>query len=363
MTTPACGELAGIRDLQLIQDAGTVEGTDATDSDPTWNDASGREGPSPVPGIDGAIPDGNEVEGPDAAGVDATVPLDANGADATAPLDATNAPETSSPPACDGGLLPCKGVCVDPRSDPNNCNGCGNVCGTGACGTSIVADMSSAPVGWTFNGIATYDAVAASAVLTPATLSSAGTAIFAHPVTLDEFTAQFDFRMGFGGGTRCDGMGFMFEQTGPNALGANGSGLGMLDLAGFGVEFDIFDNGLCGDFNDDHVAIDSLAFCNSQLNNPLPETLAASGDLTSQVDLGDAQWHHAVATLQSGQMSVKIDSVQAIAGAAVPGLQVGSPYYFGFAGGTGALVGPDGSGGFRTEVRRVSIVFPTPRCL
>jgi hypothetical protein len=37
-----------------------------------------------------------------------------------------------SGPACAGTTTCCDGKCVDLKSDPNNCNGCGRVCTAGA---------------------------------------------------------------------------------------------------------------------------------------------------------------------------------------------------------------------------------------
>jgi hypothetical protein len=47
---------------------------------------------------------------------------------------------------------------------------------------------------------------------------------------------------------------------------------------------------------------------------------------------------------------------------ALSGFVANTPAYFGFGGATGGLV-LNGAGGYRSEVKNVVIVFPTPRCL
>ena len=262
--------------------------------------------------------------------------------------------------ACDGGIR-CNGVCVDPTSDPDNCNGCGNVCSTGLCGTTVTQSLATTPTGWTFNGSAAYNQFAPSAELTPATNYQAGTFVYDHPVTTDAFDVTFMFRMGLGGGLRSDGIGFMIEQSGAAALGATGAGLGMAGLSGYGVELDIYDNGECGDTSSDHVGVDDLTLCDSQQGTPgaLAET-----DVTGTVDLADAHWHSAEVVLSQGALTVSVDGAVVESAVALPQLQTDAAYWFGFAGGTGGLLQIDGgAGGYRQEVKDIVLTFPTPRCL
>jgi len=261
----------------------------------------------------------------------------------------------------DGGGILCGGQCVDPSNDPKNCNGCGNACPTGVCGTSVSASMATAPTSWTFNGVASFNGFAPSAELTPVGNYQAGSVVYDDPIVVDSFSVTFEFRMGLNGGTRSDGIGFMIEQDGATALGGTGAGLGMTGLSGYGVELDIYDNGVCGDSNNDHVGIDDLSICSAKEGTPTSLTTA---DVTGTVDLADAHFHAAEVSLKKGALSVTIDGNSVVTDVPLPNLKVGGAYYFGFAGGTGGLLAADGgTGGYRQEIRDVVITFPTPRCL
>jgi hypothetical protein len=291
-------------------------------------------------------------------------PIGSQADSATEPFTDTSR-EAGAPDAegtCDGGIL-CDGVCVNPVADPKNCGACGNTCTTGVCGASIHADLRSQPTSWRFNGSAAYDKSTSSGVLTLANVPSrAGTLIYEHSAVVDEFDATFDFRIGFGGGgTRDDGMGFMFERAGATAVGPKGGALGMVGLDGYAMELDIFGNGVCGDANGNHVGIDSLAQCD--LADLMPTSIYASPDLTGNIDLGDGAWHTAKVKLKGAAMSIAVDGTQIVTGQALTGFQPGGEYYFGFAGATGGWSAADGGGGYRSEVRNVTIAFPTPRCL
>jgi hypothetical protein len=263
-------------------------------------------------------------------------------------------------PCGDGGIV-CDGACIDPASDSLNCGRCGNVCPSGRCGASILADMSTKPAAWSFNGSAQYDPTEQSAVMTSANgTHQAGSVVYEDPVTFGWFTANFQFRIGYGGGARDDGMGFMFQTTGPTAVGGYGHGLGMTGLAGWGVEMDIYDNSRCGDSTDNHVGVDSLAECDAAANTGLPTSLF-SLDVTSVLDLADGKWHTATVKLDREALSVFVDDAGLADHVGLPGYVVNVPAYFGFGGGTGNAMAD--AGGSRTEVKNVSITLLAPRCL
>ena len=306
------------------------------------------------------------------AGLDAASAGDDGGVDAfdgsvvgasDAASDAPGVPSDAvAPISCGDAGIVCDGACIDPTSDPLNCNGCGNVCASGICGATLAASMASLPSGWMFNGSATYNSFAPSAELTlPGVLDQAGTFVYANPVQVDAMDVQFEFRIGLNGGTRSDGMGFMLEQSGPSAVGGTGGSLGMAGLSGFGVELDIFDNDVCGDTSNNHVGVDDLTICNAGAGTP---TSLAEVDLaTATLDLGDAHWHAADIAIASGAVTLTIDGTVLLTSVPLTGLNAGAPYYLGFAGATGGLVAGDAGGGYRQEVKDVVIAFPTARCL
>jgi hypothetical protein len=306
-------------------------------------------------GIDAAT--GTEAAVDVSADVPSTPPVDA-GVHETGSGDAA-APDGNvdgDAGGCSGGTIRCGSSCVDPTTDYNNCGGCGNWCSTGICGTTLSADMTQSPTGWSFNGVALWDSAGPSARLTTAmTDLVAGSVVYVHPIVTDTFDASFQFRIGANGGGQWDGMGFMLETTGPTAVGSNGGGLGMAGLTGFGVELDVYDNGQCGDGNANHVGIDVLNDCGSGLLT----SLFASPDLTGTVTLSDGQWHTANVQLSAGTMSVTVDG-HAVAGILLQGFVPGTRYYYGFA---GAIGGGSGSLGMQTEVKAVTVTFPSPRCL
>jgi hypothetical protein len=298
----------------------------------------------------------------DDEGTDAGLGPGADAGHGDASLDASgNSPDVGAPIVCGDGGLVCNGACIDPASDPKNCNGCGNVCSSGLCGTSLAASMTSSPAGWLFNGTAVYNSFAPSAQLTAAGVTDqAGTFVYANAVKVDSMTVQFEFRIGLEGGTRSDGMGFMIEQSGATAVGGIGSSLGMAGLTGFGVELDIYDNAICGDTSGDHVGVDDLAICDQSEGTP---TSLSEVDVTSTVDLGDTHWHTAIVAIDAGAVTLTIDGNVALTDVPLTGFQATAPYYIGFAGATGGLVLPDGGGGYRQEVKNVLVTFATARCL
>ncbi len=252
---------------------------------------------------------------------------------------------------CDPGFADCDGTagdgCEADLASPATCGACGVVCG-GGCGATLAAAMTAPPDGWSWNGDASYDAQGQVGVLTPDSNNRAGTLVYARAVATDAFVATFQVR--FSGGAAADGMGFLLESDGPTAVGANASGLGMAGLHGFGVELDIYDNQVCGDLDQNHVGVDTLARC--QGGGPTP----VAAPVTAPVTLADRAWHTATVTLAGGAFAVTIDGAAVGEPVALPGFVGGAPYFYGFGGATGGASA-------RIEVRGVQIQFPTARCL
>jgi hypothetical protein len=309
---------------------------------------------------------GGGVDASDSGARDSSLVADGGAGDSSV-TDSSNVAEGESSTGCEGGQILCNGGCI-PWNDPANCGSCGNSCADGMCGLSIAASMQTRPSGWLFNGAAALSdagvgsdagdaSVAGSAILVPkGSVGVEGTVVYSHPIVAEAFTASFQFRMGFGGGSeRANGMGFMLETNGPTAVGSGGGGLGISGLTGYGVELDIYNNMNCGDTNNDHIGIDLLPPCEPCVDTT-PTSLYAS-QVTNFVDLGDAQWHSATVTLQAGAVSVAIDG-NALANSALTGWTPGVAYFYGF----GAAMGPN-IPGYQAEVKDVSIVFPQPTCL
>ena len=70
------------------------------------------------------------------------------------------APSATQPSACDAPRVKCGATCVDPMTDPNNCGGCGSICGPNAScvgGRCQCAGVSSAGSPWTNWNNSWYD--------------------------------------------------------------------------------------------------------------------------------------------------------------------------------------------------------------
>ena len=220
-------------------------------------------------------------------------------------------------------------------------------CGAGyACGTSFTAFTGSQPAGWQANGNAVYDTSGNSAQLTDNNTGEVGTWIYAHELQIDTITVQFDFYNGVF--TGADGMGLMFEQNGPTALGGGAGGLGIAGLNGFGVEIDDYNNQACLDDNQNHIGIDSLTLC----NNELPTMLTVNDSPGFETD--DGNWHTMTVRVANGSFTVTADGHAEFTNYTPSGWSNGA-YYLGFGGGSGGL--PN----FH-NVRNVTVTFQAAHC-
>jgi hypothetical protein len=256
----------------------------------------------------------------------------------------------------------CAGDCVDLSSDPSHCGSCDQTCSSGVCGTAI-SGWPTSP--WRVNGTATFgmgDFGTMTGILTNGGTNGAGTIVYTRPVVVDSFTATFLFYIG--GGTTDpdadivlggDGLAFVFESTGPDAVTTLGSCFGVCGLTGFGVELDTYDNEGCGDTSANHVAVDDLTKCTAPGGSLLPTTLFANNSLP--FTLSDGKTHMAVVQLDKGAVTVTLDGTAVVTSFLIPKFVEGSPYYFGFGGGSGGAVN------FHEVSPDLTITFPTPRCL
>ncbi len=276
---------------------------------------------------------------------------------------------------CDNPLAADGTVCVDPNActlgstcTAGACGG-GTACTTLPCAASLTAFSGTNTPGWTFNGVAAYDATANTVVLVDAgQLLSAGSVFYDDAIPTDSFSVSFDFRMTTTGGSagRADGIAFVLTTSGATGLGNNGGGLGMVGLSGWGAELDIYNDQDCSDADDDHAGIDTLTACGSGEPTPLATSpYLDDGTPTHGVgDMGDGQWRTATVTVANSQMSLHItDPVSSavlpipnLQSVALPAFQTGTQYTYGFSAGGGNLAA-------RQEIRNVTVTFPSKRCL
>jgi hypothetical protein len=275
--------------------------------------------------------------------------------------------------SCSGAFHDCNGQysdgCESDLGDAANCGACKNACASGVCGKSISA-FASDTAAWSFNGgdgsAPRWDSTSQTLVLTEAgSPQDAASVIYPNAIALDDFDLSFEIRFDISIG-RSDGVGFVLERDGAGVVGAPAGGLGMQGLHGWGVELDIFNDGECGDADDNHAGVDSLASCGG--GEPTPLATSANLDDSGQQgggigDVADGGWRTVQVHAVSGKLTVEIinpgnnnfDQV-VLSSVALTGLTLGAPYWFGFSAGTGTLAS-------RQEIRNVNLAFPSNRCL
>jgi gliding motility-associated-like protein len=92
--------------------------------------------------------------------------------------------------------------------------------------------------------------------LTPNVPWQNGTVWYAEQLNLNEpFTLEFEMNFGSNDATGADGMVFVLQTVGTNAIGSAGGGMGFEGFnPSFGIEFDTYTNNTTGDPTADHVA-------------------------------------------------------------------------------------------------------------
>ena len=256
---------------------------------------------------------------------------------------------------CDGQVA--NGCESDLTSDPAHCGSCTNACDSGVCGATLAATMDTYPTGWTFNGNAFYDVTTASAVLTAAE-GQTSSILYGTPVAVDAFDLSFDFRIG-GGAAGANGLGFILETNGPNAIGTGARGIGMSGLSGYGIEFDTFPDlsniGPC-EPQTEHIGFDDLfdSLTSDVYCQELPNARSTNASLP--FELRNSGWHAAQVHWSAGTVRVAVDGAVVLPTYTIGGFVAGTAYYVGFVAASGILRD-------RHEVRNVHFDFATGRCL
>jgi gliding motility-associated-like protein len=93
-------------------------------------------------------------------------------------------------------------------------------------------------------------------VVTPNNVWQNGSVWYTELLDLSEpFTLEFQMNFGSVDVNGADGMAFVMQTVGPNAIGTDGAGFGFQGFnPSFGIEFDTYHNGDLGDLTTDHVA-------------------------------------------------------------------------------------------------------------
>ncbi|MGE3166827.1 MAG: L-type lectin-domain containing protein [Planctomycetota bacterium] len=186
-------------------------------------------------------------------------------------------------------------------------------------------------------------------VITPAAVSQAGAAWFAQAQEVDGgFMTDFALQMS-PQGQGADGMAFVIQSVGPNAIGClggnpcgsstvqMGSLLAYEGLPSVAVEFDTYDAGMQNDPNDNHISVHSLG-----MNpNDVDEALASLGSTaTPGVDLNNGVVHNIRITYNPGSMRIYVNNLMTPVLTVVLDLEAllgPGPKWCGFTGATGGL--------------------------
>ncbi len=173
-----------------------------------------------------------------------------------------------------------------------------------------------------------WDAAAQALYLTRA-VPDRGVAVFAnYQLTAKQWEAQFKYRAG--GGSGGDGLVFMFYKNivpyGQPGIPGVGGTLGFQadgcssNIAGYGIEFDSYQNSECGEPPAKHIAV-------------IKDTISNHLTFVSDPRTADDTWHNALVQFDNGRVVVQID------GGVVIDFTITNPDYtfsgVGFGAGTG----------------------------
>lgn len=136
----------------------------------------------------------------------------------------------------------------------------------------LFASLCASAQNYTLNGDAT--ALGGDCYqLTPTINNASGTVWYDNQVDLNQpFNIQFEMNLGSIDEFGADGICFVLQTVGVNAIGESGGGLGYLNFGtSLGIEFDTWQNGEHGDPSYDHIAIEK----NGDINHNSANNIAA----------------------------------------------------------------------------------------
>ncbi len=128
-------------------------------------------------------------------------------------------------------------------------------------------------------------------LLTPAIGTMNGTVWYADQINLNEpFDLQFTMNFGTLDANGADGMCFVLQTVGTNAIGISGGGMGYQNFGtSLGVEFDTYQNGDFGDPSYDHIAIEMNGNINhNSINGQIAGPVQASA---TSINIEDGEDH------------------------------------------------------------------------
>ena len=180
--------------------------------------------------------------------------------------------------------------------------------GTGVGSSTTVTVPPVGGTGWSLNGSAT--AVTGGVQLTTAgdaNRDTSGSTFYSTPVSLTNFSAEFDANLSGGGATGADGLTLAFAYTdSPSLLGASGGLLGFGGINGFAVALRTYQGAGTTDPSNNFVGITDGPLSSDGLN-----WLATTGPANAIPNLRSGTVHVKV-TAHSGTLTVYLNNVQVL---------------------------------------------------